>query len=409
LNQEILDILNSIFDSVTEEYAKNHHLIFSNESERRRKQYGSIQGKLKSWKKKKRCIYRGCVNKSIQRSHSIQKSGPLKEIAENSVVLTPQFNHELGEVQLAENGLSEASVFPGYCETHEKLFHSFETTKDIESPDALSLQIYRSICREVVSLKHELAYLKKTCSDYQSFRDSKLIETINNKLGRDWCDRNKVSFQSLKMSNDPILTPGLSKIDDLEKTLVELEDEFLGELEQDMDGSSGIDLRPIAISIDEQIPVALSGFGSFYVKDKDESKRIFIVIGVFPNVKGTTLVLYSKSKNTAYVDAYFKQLNNSFDIINMIEQWMIRGTDHWFLKPSVWDAKSDEEKSQILSEMLDFSKGLLHKLNFSIFNELRIKMIKEWESSGTTDKQQLALLCREKTKLTCLAGGKSVK
>ena len=399
MNQEPLDKLNAVFDEVVSDYEDNHHLVFESESVRLNKLYGTIKKKLQSWNNKKTCIYRGCRNKSIRRSHTIQKSGPLKIISTDSSVLTPEFNHQSGEIELVEKGLSLASIFPGFCETHEKLFSAFENKKDTESPEALTLQIYRSICREVVRLNHELTYSKKVFSDYKLYRDTRILEIMKERLGQKWLDENNIKFESINMSHDPSLKAGLDGISGHKKTLAELKNEQLSEIEMSLDGKSGIELRPISINIDIQIPVALSGLGSFYISEEGHSRRIFVVLGVYPSTNNTTIVIYGKSADTPYFHWYMKQLTNSFDILNMIEQWMIRGTDHWFLNRQVWALKSKKNQRNILKEILDGSKGITHQLEFSIFDEIRKSMIETWKSEGDIKPTQLAILKREEAKL----------
>jgi hypothetical protein len=79
--------LNSIIDS----YLADNNIIFDLENERKGLLFESVAEQLRSWKKQRTCIFEGCKAKSIRRSHTIQRSGPLDVISENSCVLTPRF------------------------------------------------------------------------------------------------------------------------------------------------------------------------------------------------------------------------------------------------------------------------------------------------------------------------------
>ena len=47
-------------------------------------------------------------------------------------------------------GINEASTFPGYCLEHENLFSEFENIKDFKTGEHMGLQLYRTVCREIV-------------------------------------------------------------------------------------------------------------------------------------------------------------------------------------------------------------------------------------------------------------------
>jgi hypothetical protein len=399
LKQEILDIINSAIDEITSEYEDNHHIIFDSESERRGIHYSGVNRRLKSWNRRKQCIYRGCTEKSIRRSHSIQKSGPLKEISKNSHVLTPAFNQNNGVIELVEIGLSQASVFPGFCDEHEKLFSSFENNKDTTSAEALTLQIYRTICREIVRLRHEIYNAELMISEYKEFRNKKLKILVENKLGTNWMKQNDVKIHSFELSEDPILNAAIEHVSGLKQVIDELENEHLKEIEDELDGLGTKALKPISISIDEKIPLSLSGMGSFYVGNNKSQKKIIVALIVLPSRNGTTIVIHGKSEDTNYYHGYMARLKKSFDLLNMVEQWMIRGTDHWFIDSDVWEPKSKDEKESILEEILDGSKGLAHELSFSIFDDLRRRIIKEWESEDLLDGEGLKTIDIEKDKL----------
>lgn len=401
MKPKVLNNLDNALDEILSEYGKDHHIIFDNDSERRKELYCFVNAKLQSWKKSKKCIYRNCTNKSIKHSHSIQRAGPLKEIAKDSKVLTPKFNQETGMLELVEKGLSQASTFPGFCKKHEALFSLFENNTSITNDEAISLQIYRSICREVVWLKHEIMFGKKLISEYEKSRDKKIKIILKEKLGASWMEKNDIKVKNITLPKDTLINSVNEKYSDLMNTVEELENQHLAEIEEclkiNVQSSKGT-LSPVWISIDEQIPVALSGIGSFCIAKGNHSKQVYVVLLVLPDAKGTNIVIHGKSSDTKHFHGYLSRLKDSFDILNMVEQWMIRCTDHWFLSPDVWDQKNQDERSTILQEILDDTKGLTEELDFSIFDDLRRSMIKTWKTMRNT-KKQLEILCCEQAKL----------
>ena len=402
MKPEVIKHINNALDEILSEYKNDHHLIFDNDSERLGVYHRQARKKHKSWNNRKKCIYRGCTNKSIRRSHSIQKSGSLKVIARNSTVLAPEFNQKNGKIELVGKGLAQASVFPGFCEKHEALFNSFENNKNIESIETPLLQIYRSICREIVRLKHEIKFSEQIIFEYQNFRDKKLKRIMEEKLVTNWMKINNVKVNKFNVTEDPLISFFRNRYVDLKNTLEELENEHLREIEECLeinDENTEGTLSPLSISIDEQIPVALSGIGSFRVDEGNHSKRVLVVLMVFPNAKSTNIVIHGKSSDTEYFHGYLSKMKNSFDILNMVEQWMIRFTDHWFLSHDVWDKKKQIEKAIILKEFMDISKGPAKELNFSIFDDIRRSMIRTWKISGSIEKKEIEILNREQAKL----------
>jgi hypothetical protein len=413
---ETLNKVKNVLDEILSEYGEDHHIIFDNDSERLSEHYRLVNEKLTSWNKQKKCIYRNCTNKSVRRSHSIQKSGPLTIIAKSSKVLTPEFNQKTGKIELVEKGLSRASVFPGFCKKHEALFNSFENSKNTASMESLPLQIYRSICREIVRLKHQIKFGEKLLSEYERFRNNKLKIIMEKKLGSDWMEINNFKVNEISSISDSLIDFGRKKHIELKNTLEELENQHLSEIEEclKIDGGKSkivfnsesirnnkkikLSGNGITFKIDEQIPVALSGMGNFRVIENNDSKSVIIILIVLPDTKSTTIVIYGKISDANYIHNYLSKLNNSFDILNMVEQWMIRCTDHWFLSHNVWDKKNQIERAAILKEILNDEKGLTDKLNFSIFDDVRKSMIKTWETTENTE-SQIEILQHEKAKL----------
>jgi hypothetical protein len=127
------------------------------------------------------------------------------------------------------------------------------------------------------------------------------------------------------------------------------------------------------------LPVALSGLGTFAVIQDGRRRQVVALLGVFPNIESatTTLVMHGKAADAPVIDAYLRTVRTPLDAIEMVERWMIRGTDHWFLDPDVWQAKDPTGQHAILLEMLDFSKGITHPVDVSLFDELRARALKE--------------------------------
>ncbi len=86
----------------------------------------------------------------------------------------------------------------------------------------------------------------------------------------------------------------------------------------------------------------------------------------------------------------------------MVESWMAHGSDHWFIKPSVWEKIKPHYRELILKDIWDFSKNIGYKYNYSIFNDVKRTFL---EMADKTDGRNISepmrkLLAEERTKLT---------
>jgi len=389
------DAINEAIDFALGEYKRDSQAILA-EAERKRELFGARDRRLAQWSKSRGCIFRGCTARSIRRSHSIQKSGPLLAVSKGAVVLTPQLDFRSGEMRLIERGLSQASVFPGFCETHEALFRRFEETKDLKEVENVWLQIYRTICREVVRLEIEVASADGLVADYAGLRDRKLLSIVEQRLGLEWLKRNDVTLNDLQLHNDPVLKPAQETADELRTALAELKSEHLPELESLVPDRLGEAAGPFGFTLDEPLPVTLSGMGFFDVIERGTPRRVLALLGVFPDIDSgsTTLVMHGKAADANAIHAYLRRVQTPLDALGMVERWMVRGTDHWFVDPDLWRAKDTSAQRALLREMLDSSKGITAAVGTSLFDDLRTRLL--GELAATMDEETIR---RERAKL----------
>lgn len=117
-------LIEEALDEFLDEYKNDRTQIYGDEKQKKAYFYRSVATPISKWKKSKKCIHSNCNSPSVQRSHTIQRSSSLTFIAENGVVLAPEYT--IDGVRLKKTGLKWASTFPGFCETHERLFEDFE-------------------------------------------------------------------------------------------------------------------------------------------------------------------------------------------------------------------------------------------------------------------------------------------
>lgn len=314
----------------------------------------------KSWKKSRKCSFPKCTNKSIKRSHTIPKGASIKVIAEDSFVLTPSFSHKIGGMEMIKVGINEASTFPGLCSDHEKIHNSYENRGYFKHNSEVNLQIFRSILREKFRFELETQCLKKDLEIMDELISQEFHSRISNKHGSDVSKKFtgiKTNFPEKKYIEDT-LTGHL-------QSLNEINEIFYSGFEEKLFSE--------AVLIDINIPICLSGMTTH----DHNGKEYVIILSVVPTIKGT-LITISYNKDATFLHAKFDFLRGGHElsVIKFIEDAMIKNTDHWFIKPSIWYSINPVFQKKIMKDILTPRVKLIND-EYSIFNELKKNMVIE--------------------------------
>ncbi len=363
MNKEAIE---KVLDDFLEEYDKDHTVIYGSEHEKTVGYYRFVGKVLRLWKRSQKCIYNNCKNHSVKRSHTIQKSSSLRIIAEEGSVLTPEYI--LGGAILKEKGFSQASTFPGYCNKHERLFEEFENAKKITDSKHYVLQIYRSLCRELVRLRHEIYFLEKMIRHHEFERNSYIIKKI--------ATATDIVFEqsAIKVKKDKVIHVLTDKLTSKKEQFKTLETYHLPEVHAAVEDPLSNNITAVTIEIDTMVPVCLSGLYSFGVEEKGVKKTVVSIVNVLPYKNSTFIVMHGRNEDENAIMSYLAHYNDSMSLLNMIEVWMVYGTDHWFLKPSVWATIPDERRKKILSTIDSDDDEL--EFPHSIFDDIRTKLIR---------------------------------
>ncbi len=400
-DKQELKIIENAIDKAILAFRANEEWIFNDEKEILIFKYKSLIPLMRDWKRGRTCIVHNCKNTSIERSHTIQKSGSIKLIAENGHVLSPQFNTNSKKIELMSIGINEASTFPGYCSEHEKLFDGFESIKDIETEEHLGLQLYRTVCREIITAENQIKTIKQFFEDYKVFRDKKITDLVKENLAIEISNLEKIEIKSLKFSyEDRYLQMAKSKIGDTQSYLNGFLYKFHDAILNDLSKKKFQKIVYKGVMLDRILPVALAGSGVFNIKLKTKSKIVHVLLNVLPLENKTYIFTATFNKNKSSLDAYMSQFINPLEIISMVENWMINGSDHWFIKPSVWNEIEESERSEIINVLTACKHNLGSELNMTIFREMKIELIKLMDDNyDQLNESLITLLNKEKLKL----------
>jgi hypothetical protein len=124
-----------------------------------------------------------------------------------------------------------------------------------------------------------------------------------------------------------------------------------------------------------------------------------VLLSVWPNDSATVVGLLVRSEHEADLEHYVKVFTEPpFGLLSMIETWMVHGTDHWFLRPSVWNLIPSERRELILRDVLDTSRNIGMEYERSIFDGLRTHFLAQFPEDCRVAWAQF--LARERMKMT---------
>jgi hypothetical protein len=352
-------------DGLLKEYMGNPHLVIPDVSTGLRRQFDSVEALARARKAQRQCMWPGCIETAIRGSHTIPRSAALRRVARSGHLITPILSQTTGRIVVRRIGTNEASVVPGFCKTHEAEFFEFESKGQIDTERALARQLFRSICREVVRLDIGVTHGERMLSEYREFCRSQIERLLRERSGNE-----TVSVSGL--SENALWTDANEKVAGARKTLEFFRSTLYRQAAAGLDNPDDAGLDVIALQLDIVIPVCLSGTGSFQVVQGSTTDHVQAVLAVIPG-KASTLVAIAVAGEQKEHLALYKRLmmSGGFQVINMIESWMIHGTDHWFLDPVVWHEIQPPIREQILDDIMDDRPGIGTPYGRTIFNRLK--------------------------------------
>ncbi|MCZ7604001.1 MAG: hypothetical protein M5R37_14150 [Melioribacteraceae bacterium] len=398
-----MSIISSVFDEVMNSFIEDQDIIIEDESERAKLRFQDRKRKLKIWANSKKCMFHGCEKNSIPNSHTIQKKGSLQIISESGHLLTPTFNPNVERISLEKTGVKKASTFPGFCKQHESIFSSFENKTEFQNDKDVRLQIFRTISRELIVKQLHLIHFKKMKESYIDFRNKKLMSHFEEKIGNKFIKENNIQLKSLSFNNiddrERMLNEQIHEITD---DIKDFNKDFYNAICNDLEIGNENELSIIGYNIEFQIPVCLAGRGNFHFKDGDIVINVDAVLLVLPFEDYTLVFGATPQRNKDYLIKYLDMFTqHSLLLLTMIEGWMLYGSDHWFLKPSIWDKITPVIQMDIAKSIANIEKDIGHPCDISIFNELRKIILNDLEEYNFENLQQSfkEFIAKEKEKL----------
>lgn len=388
-------------DEISDEYERNNKVIFQNESERTRQHFAAVHRWLKDWSKSQQCMVPGCGQRSIARSHTVPKSMSLRVIEESGHVLVPAFDHRRGEPKVERVGVADATTFPGFCETHELMFQTFENKASINQEPEVYLQIYRAACRELFRARFVVEQNDWMMAGYCQARDEGFVRLIRERA-RALGAETGVNLTSFSFKSDPLVDGANERVLPVRELIAHMEQRVLPALERAVFHGDDSGIAVIATSIDVEIPVALAGSGSFWIAENGAEKKVSLLMNIVPQSTSTLIVMATLAEEERYLQIYTKKwMDHALRMLSMIESWMVNGTDQWCIKPSTWAKIPRHRAAALLSEVIGSRRNVGEECDGSIFDDLRSEFIQASEVANADNKtpEYIQFVASERRKL----------
>jgi len=359
----IAEILDKVIDKI-----HNEEFSIQKNNQRQKLEKQIFHQKEKIHSSVRPCVYPGCTQKSIKRSHSIQKNNVLRNISNGNHVYKPEVDitHEEPKMKMIRIGINKASTFPGFCKVHERLFEKFEKKGTIELKEEALLQTFRAICREKVFRENEREIVKQQRNAYEKKLQKLAKQYVIDELTRKdlTVKVNKINCPSI---NDGFLHFLDLKIDYLSKSIDVLDGYMIASLSNNDDG-----FISYALKIDYCFPVCIAGFGNQKYKYFEEDRDFLLFLNVIPYNNETTLIFYSLKEHKEIFESTIKHYSqNILSILNFIESFMVNSSDHWFIRPNFWNSLPEIKKEYILQCLFNTKESFLEEIPYSIFDDIR--------------------------------------
>lgn len=380
-DRQLKDIVD-LTGKVLKEYMNNPHLVIPDASTGLRLQFDAVEALARARKAQRQCMWPDCTERAIRGSHTIPRSAALRRVARGGHLITPILSQSTGRIIARRIGANEASVMPGFCTTHEAEFFEFESKGQIDTERALARQLFRSICREIVRLDIGVTQGERMLGDYREFCRSQIERLLRERSGNETMSVTGLSENALWMDAN-------ERFAGARKTLEFFRSTLYRQAVAGLDNPDDAGLEVIALQLDMVIPVCLSGTGSFQVVHGSTTDHVQAVLAVIPGKASTLVAIAVAGEQKEHLALYRGlMMSGGFQLINMIESWMIHGTDHWFLDPAVWNEIRPPVREEILDDIMDDRPGIGTPYGRTIFNSLKRESMLLLDGDGNVSAEE---------------------
>jgi hypothetical protein len=360
-------ILDEALDRVTDELLEDDLPAFGGELQLRGMLFGQVSRFGRRWRRASNCVYPGCGERSVRASHTIQESA-LRLIAEGNTLLMPAFDLGRGYPVMRKMGVGQASTFPGFCERHERVFAEFEQNGGIRCGRHAELQLFRTVCRELVVKRREVEYFGEIIAIQERMLHSHFMDRIRSHVDAEFTARNL----NLQITATNMLS---QRVEHFKTVLREkssdamcIETEFYSQAAKVLDGSDS-GLNWVRMTLVPRLPIALAGLAGFHVSLNGVPDHVQLVVQAIPSTDGTDLIVAGRREQADSFGVLLESVPPRPErMLALLEGWMIYGTDHWFVPSSFWESLPPDRQTRILEDNWNSPPHNCFRLDYSIFD-----------------------------------------
>ena len=375
---EINDILDECLADIVREFGQSANKPLGLESLVKEVYYRHISRWRRAWVSPERCIYPGCEQTTSISSHTIQRAGSLRLISENGHVLSPRLNKSNGKLTLESIGLNEASTFTGFCETHEQIF-KYERNKIMVTGDDYESQVFRIVCRELRTIRHHVLSIKDALVLYKKIATTEMIARAMERLGDAFFKKygiHRVSFQfDIENRITALFRETIEECQSIYDRIFRIFYQAFREDENHRLTAPALQLFEFSLPL--EIPVALAGRTGFTALENNIAIDVDVILNVNPCSDKTVCFITCTEENGSLVERFLGMYQSDIERLFLVENWMLYGSDHWFIKPSTWLCLPARRREILCDIIRNSDDHIGTKCELSIFDATRIQLIEE--------------------------------
>lgn len=359
--KSVVDEFDKIAQSVADDIA-NGKVILVSDNELRAMSFTSLAKGQKNWDKSGPCQYPRCNSKTIRRSHTVQRAGPLTVIkSQDGHVIAPTLDRVNLEIVEGRKGLDTASTFAGFCRDHEQIFARFEQERVLRTPRDYLLQFYRSLTREAVRTKFDIEHNNRLVEKFDALLSQRFKQRCLDAAPPDVAYH--AYIDACTFNTDAGHSSRLR--------------EWVEIAQGDLDAMRGVlqDIEPSLEAVNQgilpatvhryilpyKLPVTLSGHTAINLRAGDVPYRLIFFMIVIPELTTTQVLVASSYGDGKILEKYLDHVNliNGGEavpanrLIDLIENFIFYGTDHWFFEEAFWWTLNSKAQNAILASAAD--------------------------------------------------------
>jgi len=338
------------FSTIHEHILKNIEYDFNH---KRQEITYKLKGKVSKGHQKKQhcCLCKDCNEAPIY-SHSISKKSVLTSIAKDGFLYVPSIDTDKDKCFMTKIGISDASVFPGFCFQHDNdLFPKLDNVdnKDFDN-DFLSQLGIRTLSYEISHIKRTISSLEDLLNNlslgYEASTSS-FLQKFNNEFYS-----KKVSYTGFRCSESSInkIKPTiLERIENAKGYFLFLNQEFL---------NNG-NVIGQGVAIEEIIPIAFSGLCSIQLENHVAS----ILINCLPYKTRTIVSLHFSERDADSIQSFLSafDLTDENSLLRLIETLAVRGTRNLFFNIDYWNSLETHIQNMFLCDFKNIEKSCINE------------------------------------------------